>query len=421
MANQVISINRKKFAVGLFWQPIGAGFVARNYARHLARSVDKKLNLFTEYRSMVGLGSRRLGHRAGMQSAAASVVDAFSEFSSFLAVFAVDSRFYMVAVRNGVILEDRIFDSENKARTRYSELFEIPDWGAFVAPESWGMPRAIERSFADVSSGAGRVVLHSISRFRAGAFSAVLMSVFLLALFGMFREPILRMVAPRPQVAQIDPELAAEYKRRIEEKNRELDAQFNIEKAPAPAPIVPPYDNLPNVAARAQVCYQAIGFLMQPITGWNQVSAECGELDAVSEFKRSFGTLADFYGMANTVMRGAFVTERDEDNLTLRAVLPDVETVASRDERDAETVLRAVQTAFQAINTPLLDAQIVVDVLSNGVDTLQLNIVEVAAESKLVPMQFMQIFDEFDGVYMTRCAWNASRRIWNYEVIIYAK
>ena len=34
---------------------------------------------------------------------------------------------------------------------------------------------------------------------------------------------------------------------------------------------------------------------------------------------------------------------------------------------------------------------------------------------------FMKIFEEFGGVYMTRCAWDASTRIWNYEVIIYAK
>ena len=89
MANQVISVDRKKYAVGLFWQPTGAGYVARNYARTLARSVDKKLNLFVEYRSMVGLGARRVGHRSGMDCAAVAVMDTLAEYYSFLAVFSV--------------------------------------------------------------------------------------------------------------------------------------------------------------------------------------------------------------------------------------------------------------------------------------------------------------------------------------------
>ena len=122
MANQVISVDRKKYAVGLFWQPTGAGYVARNYARTLARSVDKKLNLYVEYRSMVGLGARRVGHRSGMDCAAVAVMDTLAEYSSFLAVFAVGRQFYLVAVRNGVILEDKLFDKEEDARAEYFKL-----------------------------------------------------------------------------------------------------------------------------------------------------------------------------------------------------------------------------------------------------------------------------------------------------------
>lgn len=392
----------------------------RNYARSLARSVDKKLNLFTEYRAMVGLGARRDGLRAGMSSAAAAVMDSFPEFSSFLAVFDAEKFYYLVAVRNGVILEDKIFASADAARAEYARLAEIPDWGMFVAPGAWGMPRAVERSLNELLPHAPRTVLRSISRFRAGVFSLALIAVFAMLMFGVFREPIMRMVAPRPQVAQINPELAAEYRRQIEEKNKELDQQFEIEKRPAPEPIVMPYESLPDVTARSEMCYQAIGFLMQPITGWNQTRAECGETHASARIQRSFGTLGDFYAMAPDIMPGAFVSEENEDTILMRAALPQIRTVASQDERDAETVMRDVQSAFQSIDTPVT-VQIVVDVLSNGVETATVNIVEIAAESKLTPMQFMRIFDDFGGVYMTRCTWDAGRRIWNYEVIIYAK
>lgn len=419
MANQVLTIKRKKYAVGLFWQPIGSGFVARNYARNLSRNIDKKLNLFTEYRAMVGIGARRMGHRPGMQSAAAEVVEALSEYSSFLAVFKMGDKYFLVAVRNGIILEDKLFDREDTARAEYFRLSEIPDWNALFAPGAWGMPRAVERSLADLVRGNSHSQLHSISRLPGGLFSVSVIFLFGLLVFYFFRVPLAQMATPRVQVSQIDPELAAEYKRQIDEKNKELDAAFDIEPK-TPEPLRMPYEFLPDPVMRAQVCYQAIGFLMQPVVGWNQVAAECGEEYASAEIRRTFGTIGGFYDTAGEIMPAAFVQESGDDALFVRATLPAVETVSSQDERDAETVMRAVMTAFQSIDDAA-DIQIVTDALTNGVETVQLNIVEIAAQSKLTPMQFMKIFEDFGGVYMTRCQWNAGSRIWNYEVIIYAK
>lgn len=420
MISQVVSINRKKYAVGLFWQPVGAGFVARNYARNLSRTVDKKLNLYTEYRAMVGLGARRMGHKSGMLSIAAEVMEALAEYTSFLSVFAVGKNFVLVAVRNGVILEDKLFDTEAAARKAYTKLSQIPDWGVLIAPGAWGMPRAIDRNLGDVVSGNSRANLRAIGWLGAGLMSALMIVLFVVFLGWMFRDQISQMLAPRPQMANVDPEIVAEYKRQVEEKNKELDTKFEIEKPLPPAPIVMPYEALPDPMARAELCYQAIGFLMQPIVGWNQIFAECGETHAAVEIRRGFGTLGEFYDVATDLMPGAFVTEVSENLLKVRAKLPQIATIASQDERDAETIVRDITTKFQAIDTDF-ESEIVVDTLTNGVETATLNIVEIAANSKMVPMQFMQIFEDFGGVYMTGCTWDASSRTWNYEVIIYAK
>lgn len=420
MPGQVITVDRKKYAVGLFWQPTGAGYVARTYARALARSVDKKLNLYTEYRAMVGLGSRKLGHRSGMDSAAASVTDALGEYTSFLAVFAVDKQFYLVAVRNGVILEDKLFDREEEARAEYFKLSEIPDWGALFAPGAWGMPRAVERNLSDLIMRGPRSVLHPISRIGACVLSIILLAIFIVGVSWFFREPLEQMLNPQPKLSQVSPEIAAEYEKQVEEKNKELDEEFKIERASQPEPIVLPYDYLPDPEKRAQVCFQAIAFLMQPITGWEQISAECGETHASAVFKRNFGTLDDFYMIATQIMPGSFVQQESDSSLYVRATLPTVPTKASLDERDVETVARAALTAFQSAGMSA-EVQMVVDTLTNGVETVNLDIVEIAAQSKLGPVQFMKIFEDFGGVYMTRCAWDASTRIWNYEVIIYAK
>ena len=421
MPGQVITVDRKKYAVGLFWQPTGAGYVARTYARTLARGVDKKLNLYTEYRAMVGLGSKKMGHRSGMDSAAAAVTDALGEYTSFLAVFAVDKFFYLVAVRNGVILEDKLFERAEDARAEYFKLSEIPDWGALFAPGTWGMPRAVERNLGDLLMRGPRATLRPISRTSAIVASSALVLVFVLCTVWFFREPLREMAAPKIEISQISPEVVAEYERQVAEKNKELDVQFEIERAPQVEPIVLPYEYLPDVEIRAENCYKAIAFLMQPITGWGQVSAECGETHANAVFKRdTYGSLNDFYAVATEIMPGAFVQQESDDSLFVRVTLPDAPIRASLDERDVETLMRSVLTVFQNAGMPV-EAQMVTDTLTNGVDTVNLDIVEVGAESKLNPINFMKIFDDFGGVYMTRCAWDASTRNWNYEVIIYAK
>lgn len=417
MASQIIYINKKKYAVGLFWQPIASGFSGRNYAHNLSRSIDKKLNLYTEARAMVGLGAYSNGQRSGMPVAAAEVMNGFSEYSSFLSVFSIDSGFYMVAVRNGVILVDRFFNNEESARQEYEKLSELPDWSAFFAPESWEMPRAVEKNINKVVSQNPRILLHAISRIRALMWPLISLLIFLSLVFLFFREPLRQI--NKTNVTNIDPELAAEYKRKIEEKNKELDKQFDIQKTEI-KPLELPYNNLPDPIMRAQQCYQAIGFLMQPIVGWNQYSVECNEQYAVAQIRRDYGTLGDFYMLASETMPHSFVSEQNEDTLIVSAKLPGVASVASQDERDADSVVRDITTIFQMSNMSV-DTNIVVDTITNGVDTARLNIVEVAAQSKLVPMQFMDIFRDFGGVYMTKCTWNAVSKIWNYEVIIYAK
>lgn len=420
MANQTILVHRKKYAVGLFWQPVSSVNAGRVAARRLAHSIDGRYKLYTEYNLMIGLSARRAGHKNGMPSAAAEVADAISEHSSFLSVFVVPQGFYMVAVRNGIIIVDKVFDNESDARAEYTRLSKMPDWGEFIAPGSWGMPRAVEHDIDDVITGHSHAVLRSISMWRSVILSVLLLALFVLGIGFVYRDSVMKTLSVHKSVGKIDEETIAEYRRQIEEKNRELDEQFEIQKAQEEIPIVPPYELLPDAGLRADICYRAIGLLMQPISGWTQTTAKCGETHATVQMKRTYGTIGNFYKVATELMPGAFVNEINEDLLTVRVKLPNLETIASVDERDPDTIIRDVMTAFQSINTSV-NIEKVVDTVSNGIETRNFDVVEVAASSKLTPMQFMQIFDEFGGVYMTSCDWNASNRTWNYEVIIYAK
>ena len=414
MIKQIITVHRKKFATGLFWQPLGLGNRAQSYAKQLSKNNNKKYTLFIEYKSMVGLTNSNDGAHSGMPSAAVEVVNALSEFVSFLGVFSVENGFYLVAVRNGIIIRDALIDNADYARKIYAQLSEIPDWGALFAPSEWGMPKSQEKSLSDLIRKTTGVKLRQIS-----VVKSIIPSVVFAALFVAFGIYILShpISETSNKKTPLNSELAAQYRKQIELKkqeiiNRKLQVEDNTFKYP--------YDNLPNVMERADLCYRAIAFVMQPIPGWNQTYTKCDEEYVSATFARDFGTLNDFYEIGARLMPGAIVQQISENEIIVRVKLPKLPTYTSLDERDQITVARDIATEFQKINT-VADIESVSDFVSNGNQVENVNIVEVAASSKMIPSEFMQIFNGFDGVYMTSVIWKTNTRTWSYEVIVYTK
>ena len=416
LIKQVITVRHRKFATGLFWQPMGVGNTARNWAKELTKTSDIKYDFFTEYRSMIGLASARDGAHSGMASAAAQVVDSLSEFISFLAVFSVDKYFYLVAVRNGIIIRDILVENEDDARKLFTELSSIPDWGVLIAPSSWGIPKSQEKNISDLIENTNVAKLRQIGLTKS-VLPAVLGAV-LFVLFGIYvlTNPVKK--SPN-QGAKLNTELAKEYRKQIELKKQEA-LNKRLAQDAAVQSFEYPYDNLPNVIERANLCYKAIAFVMQPIPGWNQTFAKCDGEYVSATFRRDFGTLNDFYEIGGELMPGAIVQQTSEDEVVVRVKLPALETHTSLDERDSITVARDVASIFQQINMRADINNVTDTVLNNGVAET-VNVTEVAASSKLMPAEFMYAFKDFQGVYMTSVSWRANTRLWNYEVIIYTK
>lgn len=416
LIKQTITVHRKKFATGLFWQPLGVGNTARNWAKKLSKTAGKKYTVFAEYKSMIGLGASRDGARVGMGSAAVQIVDSLSEFVSFLAVFSVDKNFYVIAVRNGIIIRDVLVENADVARKLYTELSGLPDWGLLIAPSSWGMPKSQDKNIEDLIEGSNIVRLKPIG-FMKTVFPSMIF-VLLFVLFGIYvlSNPVKDVTNKKPG---LNTELANEYRRQIELKKQEILDKKLAEEA-AIESFEYPYDKLPNVMERASLCYKAIAFVMQPVAGWNQTFAKCDGEYVSATFSRDFGTLNDFYEIGGDLMPGAIVQQTSEDEIIVRVKLPALQTSTSLEERDAITMARDVATVFQQINTKAEINNVTDTILNNGNEE-KLNVTEVSVSSKLIPSEFMYAFKDFSGVYMTSVSWRANTKTWNYEVIIYTK
>ncbi|MBR5904052.1 MAG: type 4b pilus protein PilO2 [Alphaproteobacteria bacterium] len=415
MIKQIVNVHHKNFATGLFWQPLGVGNTAQNYARQLSKTNDKRYTLYIEYKSMLGVTDERSGARVGMPSAAVEIVNSLSDLISFLGVFRADKHYYLVAVRNGVIIRDILFDNAEEARQLYTQLAEIPDWGALFAPTAWGMPKSQEKFLADLIGKKITAKLRQISVLKSMAPSILFTAVFVIFGLVVLTNPVNQNPDKK---SKINPEIAKEYRRKIEMKKQEILERKIAEEVDQV--IEYPYDRLPDVMERAQLCYKAIAFVMQPLAGWNQTYAKCdGDFVSVT-FSRDFGTLNDFYEIGADLMPGALVQEISEDEVMVRVNLPELKTGSSVDERDQVTVMRDVATLFQQVNTKA-DIKGVTDKMLHNNKTHDIYVTEVGVTSKLIPTEFMQAFKDFDGVYMSSVSWRANTRNWNYEVIIYSK
>lgn len=416
MIKQIITVHHKKFATGLFWQPLRVGNTARSAAKELSKAGSKRKCYFTEYKSMVGVGSSCDGAQTGIESAAAQIMESLSEFVSFLAVFSVNNRFYLVAVRNGIIIRDVLIENQEEARKMYTELASLPDWGILIAPSSWGIPKSQEKDISDL------IGKENVARLRPFCFlKAIFPSLLMTVLFVLFGVYILSnpIKTPSDKGSNLNTELASEYRKQIELKKQEiLDKKLAQEAAIKSFQY--PYDNLPNVMERANLCYKGIAFVMQPIAGWNQTFAKCDGEYVSATFMRDFGTLNDFYEIGGELMPGAIVQQISDDEIIVRVKLPKLKTYSSLDERDPINAARDIASVFQQINTRAEINNVTDTILNNGVTEI-VHVTEVAASSKLIPSEFMYAFKDFQGVYMTSVSWRANTRTWNYEVIIYTK
>ena len=422
MPSQIITIERKKYATGLFWQPVADGHNARAFAQKIAKLVPGRAKYFSEYRSMVGIGSRALGHSARMPSAAAEVMDAFSDHNSFLAAFAVRQGFWVVAARNGIIIQDKLYASESLAKNEFDTLSGLPDWGILVAPGSWPAARSEEKLLDELVSGDSKCQAVPISGFGSGLFVLAALAALLAGGLYTFKGQLAKVLTLRTPAVKFNPEAAEAYKKRLAETDEMLVQR--LRSAPVVAAMEMPYDALPDPALRAEQCWEAITFLMQVVPGWSQVEAECAGGSATAHLHRSFGIITDVYDFANERMPGVEVIENSDSDMVLTLPLGSLETSSRLSESGAEEIMRSINSVFQLMNAPV-DVRRTVETVRGEVgpdgQIASANVVLISAASGLEPREFIRVFQDYDAVYLSSVRWISNQRKWNYEVKIYVK
>lgn len=139
---------RRRLAVALQWQPRQTERSLNAQARDSTfegAPVPGLAALFADG-MQVGFGSRAEGMRAGM-AAAATAIPMRLTGDTWLGAFRLENEgdeggvtWWLVALREGMVYEDRLIPMTQEAQEAFVELLEVPGWKARICPAGWDLP-----------------------------------------------------------------------------------------------------------------------------------------------------------------------------------------------------------------------------------------------------------------------------------------
>ncbi len=422
MTAQVITVGRKKYATGLFWQPLIDGQSAGDSARRTAKSIVGGAQLYTDYRGMYGLGFSASKHSTGMFAAAPEVCDSLSDRTSFVAAFLVKEGVWILAVRNGQILSDQdmLYSDDESARAAYMRLLELPDWGLRIAPSHWNIDHATEKHIDEVIFGTAKRSLKTLDRLKQFIISGLFIGMLLIMVFITFQKQIMEVVAPAPQLAQVNPTLLEEYRQKIIAQQKQEKEVISIADV---MPLVLPYEQLPDITERANQCFRATAYIMQTLPGWVVLETECTRGQIIARIRRDYGTITDLYNEVENVMPGIQVKQTSDTDVNLFATLEKVSTKKTTPVENSEQTRREITALFQKMNMAVsmsVKQETIIHPKNQNL-TKQVQFILVSAESKLSPMEFVKIFEPFASVEFSVIKWDNKKQSWIYEEKIYVK
>lgn len=143
LANGVIKVGRRSYAVGLTWTFKEGGSRVSELAGRLGEQMNRELDLYVaagDSKDQVGLGTRDEGHLAG-QLVAALAIDPTQRGGDCLCAFMIgENAWWIIAFQDGRVVADEVRRELQQAHDLFSEQFERRVWAKVLAPADWEGP-----------------------------------------------------------------------------------------------------------------------------------------------------------------------------------------------------------------------------------------------------------------------------------------
>lgn len=407
----------RRYALGLQWQPRQSDRSLTAQARESTfdgAPVPGLAALFAED-SQVGFGARADGARGGMVAAATAIPMRVTG-DSWLGAFRLEDEgsgggflWWLVALRDGLVYEDRLIRDPQEALEAFGELLEVPGWKARICPAGWALPDTV-----DYPLGA---VLPRRSR------GAVLRPHDPKVIWAP-RVAILLIVAVAAGGAWFYQAYQAEQKRLAE-----LDRQRREAAARAAALNVAPWRDTLRLDGFITACAAGMEQLLVIPTGWKLGPMTCtpGDkaVDISAEWTREAGGRASWFI--------ATMQDRGLADVGLAASLQAASVTRSLpvpvESRDSETPLRSdvmEQRLRLRMDTLWLDATLAPGTArsaprtaAGGGGAANWTNHRFEVETEVIPLEYARLLSDIPGVVGERLTLEPYQQTWRLSALIY--
>lgn len=275
MGAGIATVGRRKYAVGLYWQPSPSGRVAAA-AKDAAREPGQQSEFFA-VRSAVkggrvaqfGLGQAASGHKRGMATLAATLAN--RQPGSWAGAFKLLEGIVVVVVRDDLIAPDgdQIYLDESAARDRLVQEVTLGGLQRIYAPEAWSIPSAETLALPFVLQNRGDCPLQPVTVPRAFIIgAAVLVGAVVVGLGGMWWYNDMQEKEEIERQAKLQE--AAAQKRAIEAKTPGLNRSGIVYPPPQRF-----WEDEPLALEVVRACRTALAKVPQTVLGWHISALSC--------------------------------------------------------------------------------------------------------------------------------------------------
>lgn len=420
----VVTVGGQKYAVGLVWQPLQNLDDPIVEIRESAESESGSdiYCLRPAATPQYGMGHTELGHKDGMPSLAAAVATALSDCSSVCAVFRVDEGWWLIAIRNDLILseEDIVFATEVEAQKAYAAMMAVPDWDLKIVPPEWNIEGVQQRDLVKLVHGVRKVRLQEINAQKRTRFLLVVAIIIVLVvsyliylLIGAWKTIFTGPVVPHA-------------------------SQHDISLPPvAPPPNAhKPWDVVPDIHAFFSQCWTSAHQVQAIIVpGWTMGTVQCTPKEMTTSWRLTdtkVGRLSWMKFGIHQYQLSNFKMDISGDGTSVNGSMkfvkmPMVASVPKLTIKELEEDVREIQQStglnFQFSRQTLLDPPNRPDG-SRPPNQRTYSYYSFTVLSPYSPMEWQSFFEKFSGLELMKLeytpAGDATNK-WKYEGRIYAK
>ena len=399
-----INVDGTVYATSLFWQPLQNSSDPFQEVEEASAGVLEGADLFcikSGKAPQFGICVSHEGYHSGETVGAVALATALSNISSYVAVFKTTEGWWYTCIRNDIILSDgdMLFLSEEEAKSQFTSMLAVPDWGKKIAPKEWEIEDTEEMDLGEILARGAKSKLQKIKGLRGAKLFLVIgiSAVVGLWLISSLIDRLFLTPTVAPVVVPIKPKIV---------------------QTAAPVVEAKPWEQMTNPKTVMTECYKKTMDLVKIMPpGWDIGMIACAQGSVATSWRRSIGRLS----WAKKAMEeselpfSGFSFSGDGETLSATLPISTGEMIASPPEKNMTDLQNQLNDEFQALGLKISQA---VEVETSATGKIYRKI-KFSFTSDYNPATWNEMLTKYSGLQINMITYSPVDKTWHYEGAIY--